>query len=429
MKERLLHYIWQHKLYHAAELETTTHQAIHVIHPGYPHQDAGPDFKQAIISIGDMTWAGNVEIHLKTSDWLQHGHQHDPKYQNIILHIVYSHDMEISKNEQAAFPTLELKDYIPKEILTAYQQLSLSDNLLPCRQQIPEITPLTFTSFISSFAMERLFQKQQNILEMVEACKGNWEEAFFRLLAINFGFKTNTTAFELLGKHLPYRYIAKHAHVQLQVYALIFGQAGMLENEEPEDDDYYAKLQKEYQYLRYKYKLTPIHEKNWNRLRLRPANFPAIRLAQFSELLHHEPDLFKQLISSSPPFLFDSIFSHKPHDYWENHFMFNKSTKSHSITLGKKAIELIVINTIAPFLFAYAHFHGNETLQMHSINLLEETAFEENKTTLFYRDAGFPSKDALCSQAILEIANNFCKKKKCLACAIGSFILKRSIDR
>ena len=422
MTESFLHYLWKHSLYCFVQLKTTDGKTLKIIHPGYPHQDAGPDFKQAIIKINDMIWAGDVEIHLHSSDWFKHGHQDDLKYQSVVLHVVFEHDTDIPRSACELFPTLELKEYIPKKMLEEYLKLSLSENELPCKSQLHQINDLQFAALLSGKAMERLLNRQKMIFDIVNQCQGNWNEAFFRILTINFGFKTNSAAFELLGKSISFKHLLSHANARLQIYALIFGQAGMLEIET--EDSYQKALFSEYQYLKYKYKLTSIHEKNWNYLRLRPKNFPCVRLAQLSELLFRSPDLFQKILLEENIENLSVLFSCKPHDYWQTHYHFSKISKKHDTSLGKNTTNLLLINTVSPILFAYATFHGNSDLQQRAFDILENIPFEENNITQFYKNAGFPAHKALYSQAILELKAHSCSKKKCLDCSIGSYIIK-----
>ena len=425
MTESFLHYVWRHTLYQFADIHTTDGCRLQVVHPGYPHQDAGPDFKQAVIKIDDITWAGDVELHLKSSDWLKHGHQNDAKYRSVILHVVYEHDTDILRMPGEHYPTLALKNYIPQPLLEEYLKLSRSENDLPCQAQLSMLSRLQLTSILSGKAIERLFHKQEHIVSIVNQCQANWEEAFFRILAMNFGFKTNTTAFELLGRSLPFKYIQKHAQVRTQVYALLFGQAGMLE-ENIIEDDYCHALFEEYHYLKYKYRLTPIPEKSWNYLRLRPRNFAALRLAQLSELLHNHPHLFQQMREFPEQEQIEKLFVCSPHPYWETHSKFGKTTTKRDCAPGKETINLLLINTVVPMLFAHAAFHGEEALQQKALTILEQCPFEKNSITMPYKEAGFPTDSALESQAIIELHHHYCKKKRCLDCEVGSTILRRT---
>jgi hypothetical protein len=424
LNEEFLHYIWKNQKYYLSKMQTVAGQTIEIIHEGYAHQDAGPDFKQAIIKIDGIIWIGNVEIHVKSSDWLRHGHQSDLKYQTVILHIVYENDMDIKRNNNEFFPALELKNYIPQKIINEYDKLLFNINELPCQSQLHLLNPLQIASFLMRLNIERLSRKKQNILLVLKACQGDWEECFFRILAISFGFKTNASSFELLAKSLPYKYLQKHLAVRLQVYALIFGQAGLLD--EDLNDEYYQLLHIEYQYLKYKYRLIPIHPSSWNYLRLRPKNFPCIRLAQLSELLYQTPLLFKQLLEGCYAEQLIRLMLCQPDSYWELHSKFGRPAKMGDISLKKESIELLVINTLVPILYAYAEFHGSESLQLQAIEILEQLSFEENYITRQYRAWGFPSKGAVFSQGILELKQHYCLRQACINCDIGKGILRHS---
>jgi hypothetical protein len=414
-------------LYNFKEIKTLDGQALKIVHPGCPHQDAGPDFKEAIIRIDDFVWAGDIELHVKSSDWHKHGHDQDLKYQSVVLHVVHEHDIDVFYENGETIPVLELKNYLSQNLLDEYQRLTLSHNELPCKNQLSEITPLQFTSFLSSLALDRLLRKQRLILKMLPSCQENWEEVFFRFLAIAFGFKTNTTAFEELAKSLSFKYIQKHNHVKIQIAALLFGQAGMLQGDC--EDDYYQILSQEYQFLRYKYRLTPIYEKSWNYLRLRPQNFPSLRIAQFANLLYKKGDIFKRCQENTNADYLASLFGCKADPYWETHYRFGSEIAIQTVALGETAIQLLIINAVIPVLFAYGTFHGNEQLQIEIINLLEQMAFEENRITKLYKESGFPHRSALFSQAILELRSMYCVKKRCIHCLIGKGILKASIEK
>ncbi|MDR1757483.1 MAG: DUF2851 family protein [Bacteroidales bacterium] len=420
--EAFLHHVWRHRLYQFTRLQTISGQEIKVIHPGYPHQDAGPDFKEAIIQIDHITWAGNVEIHVRSSDWLKHGHQQDARYRTVVLHVVFEHDIDISMENKEAMPTLALKQYIADKTIEAYASLTRAKDTLPCRDQLHRVTSLQFAALLSGKVMERLSRKLKTILTQVENCKGDWEEAFFRTLAINFGFKTNASAFELLARSLPYKIVSRHANSRYQTYALIFGQAGMLE--EDYTDSYYKSLQYEYQYLKQKYGLIPMGVDRWNYLRLHPRNFPCIRLAQFSEILHRYPSLFQMIVQNRDRHLPEKLLACTPHEYWETHYYFGKCTRARSAAIGKSTVQLLIINTVITILMAYSRFHGNENVEEYALQLLENLDFEENNITKKYREAGFPDKGALYSQAILELHSHYCQSKRCLSCDIAGIILK-----
>lgn len=421
MNEMLLHYFWKNKMFSVAELETTEHRALRLVKVGHAHRDAGPDFKQAVIRIDGITWVGDVEIHVRTSDWLRHGHQHDKKYQSVILHVVYEDDVELGGN----FPTLELRRYIPPSMVEEYEQMSCSSDLLPCRGILPEVTDLQFAEWLTRLAFGRLERRREEVLAELHACHESWQETAFRRLVGGFGFRTNAPAFELLAKSLPYKYLLKHKDSRLQVYSLVFGQAGMLEQPPDEGDAYCCSLRDEYSYLRYKYGLAPIPVETWNLLRLRPQNFPCVRLAQLSECLYRIPDIIEHLLTDDGLEVLSDLPGFEPHDYWKTHLHFGRASPSHHCMIGTAAFGLLVINVVVPVRLAYAAFRGDEAASERALALLEEAAFERNSITRQYVAAGFPDANALYSQAILELYRHYCTRKRCAYCDIGCLILRR----
>lgn len=420
--ENLLHYMWRNRLFAPCHLISVDGQEIRIVYPGIAHQDAGPDFKQAIIKVGDITWAGDVEIHVNSSDWNQHKHSEDPKYQSVILHVVYRHDVEIERTKGEYYTTLELRNYIPKDMLERYQSLTLSAKTLPCEQQIHQFSSLQFAAFFARLSTERLFRKQEKIFAIHEQCQRDWNETIYRILLENYGFRTNANAFEMLAKSLPYNILLKHHQSKIQVYALLFGQAGLLERD-IEGDEYYSALQYEYNYLKYKYKLTPIQEKCWMLLRMRPHNFPTIRLAQLAEMFSQFPNFFQLITQKTDLSQFYKIFSCIPDEYWQYHFLFGKESKQHHVQMSKETINLLLINTVVPILFAYSTFSGRFEMQERALSILEHLAFEQNYITREYCKAGFPHDNASYSQAILELQKYYCVPKKCLQCNIGIEII------
>lgn len=423
MTEAFLHYLWKHRLFDFMNLKTTAGEPLQIIFPGYHNTDAGPDFRQAIVQIGAMKWAGDVEIHIRSSDWYRHHHQNDEKYLSVALHVVYEHDCEVERRKGELFPTLELRNYIPEEMLAQYQRLMASPGQIPCASYLPGIEPLHLRSLLSSMVMERMLRKQEDVLRMVRECNGDWKETLYRLLAIGFGFKTNVTAFELLAKSLPLKVLTKHADSELQTAALVFGQAGMLERSDV--DDYHDALKYEYDYLRCKYQLMPIGEHHWNLLRLRPPNFPCVRLAQFVALMHDSIDLSELCLECPSVETLKRELSVCANPYWENHYHFGKMTiLKHSVSLGDTAASLLIINTVVPFRFAHHRFFGNENQLERTLALLEELPFENNKRTREFAHTPFPQQNAMDSQALLELSQYYCSPKRCLECAIGEKIVR-----
>jgi hypothetical protein len=421
LSENLLQYVWKNQWFAQEKLQTIHKQPISILNQGFSHQDAGPDFKQAIVKIDGVIWAGNVEVHIRSSDWYKHQHQNDTKYHSVILHVVYEHDQEVFIEQNTPLPTLELKPLLSSQLLLRYSQLLNTSVPLPCKAYLNKIHPLVLQSFLTRLVFDRISRKETHIFEILHSFSEDWEQVLFYVLCQSFGFKTNAPAFEMLAKILPYRILKKHADSHLQVAALIFGQAGMLEDEL--EDTYYQSLQNEYYYLRAKYKLIPCDAKCWNLLRLRPHNFPCIRLAQLGEIIFKHYNLFEEIIIPKNIEYFHNIFINKPHEYWETHYHFGKTSRASKKIMGERSFYLLLINALIPFLYSYSRFTGNNALQEFSVELLELLPFEENHITKKYQHFGFCSKQACNSQALLELHQEYCEKKRCIDCVIGQKIV------
>ncbi|MDR2971392.1 MAG: DUF2851 family protein [Bacteroidales bacterium] len=421
ISEKLLHYIWKNQWFRKEKLETVHKQSVSIINQGFLHQDAGPDFKQAIVKIDDVTWAGNIEIHIRSSDWYRHEHQNDIKYNSVVLHVVYEHDREVFVSNGNLLPTLELQNLLSSQLLLRYNQLIHAQYPLPCEVYIKMIEPLTILSFLGRLAFDRISGRETQILKILHYFSEDWEQTLFFVLCQSFGFKTNAPAFEILGKVLPLKILKKHADSHLQVTALIFGQAGMLEEEL--DDSYYQSLQNEYLYLKAKYRLIPVDGKCWNLLRLRPHNFPCIRLAQLGEIIFNQKDLFAKVTTLQNLDNFHNILVYKPNDYWKTHYYFGKTSRESKKIMGEKSFYLLLINALIPFLYSYSKFKGNEKLQEYSLQLLELLPFEENHITTKYREIGFCARHAGNSQGLLELYHEYCEKKRCIDCGVGQQVI------
>lgn len=422
MKEEFLHYVWQHRHYDFLNAKTTCGQPVVVVSPGYHNHDAGPDFLQAVVDIGGVRWVGSVEIHCRSSDWLRHKHQYDDKYKSVILHVVFEHDMEILLSGQEVVPTMELRDKIPREMYDRYERLVTRQDRLLCRWRLPELDSLVVQNQLSKVLVERMTERQNRYYAMLEACNKDWKELIYRVMAIGFGCKKNGTAFELLAQSLPYKIVRAHQASQLQLYALLFGQSGMLDV--AEKDDYVDKLRYEYDYLRYKYQLSPIGSHQWNWLRLRPQNFPSMRLAQFAQLLFETGELQRDRVLTTPYPQLRQWLSVVPDSYWETHYQLGKSTVEHAAGVGASTADLLIINTIVPLRFCHARFFGDGDLQEDALALLERVGYEDNKTTREFSDSGFPCASAYDSQAQMELMEHYCERKRCLECSIGEKIVR-----
>lgn len=427
MKEEFLHYVWQHRHYDFLGASTTDGKSLEVIFPGYHNQDAGPDFLQAVIVLGGIHWVGSVEIHCRSSDWLRHKHQCDDKYKAVILHVVYEYDCDIFLSDNEVVPTLELKDKIPRDMFIRYDTLMSVPDMLLCRYHLPKVDSLIVQHQLSSVLMERLLRRQSELQQLLNACRQDWNELIYRSLAKGFGCKKNVTAFELLTQSLPYCIIRSHLSSRLQTYALLLGQSGLLDVSGK--DEYGEKLLYEYSYLRHKYRLDPIGAHQWNWLRLRPQNFPTLRIAQFAQLLFETGNMLQANVLKSPEIVLRQWMSVAPDDYWNDHYQFGKTTAWHASGVGMATMDSLIINTIVPIRFAYAKFMGDDAMQEEALSLLEKVNYEENGTTRIFQNSVFPRKSAYESQAQIELMSQYCSPKRCLNCAIGERIVRDILGR
>lgn len=422
MNEEFLHYVWQHRHYVFLNAKTTDGQRLNVVFPGYHNHDAGPDFLQAVVTIDDVRWVGSVEIHCRSSDWLRHRHQFDNKYKSVILHVVYEHDTEIKLGDCECVPTFELKGRISQEMFERYDTLINVPDMLLCRRQLSGVDSLIVQQRLSETLVERVLRRQSGFMSTLESCQHDWNELIYRTLAVGFGCKKNAVAFELLAQSLPYRIVRAHLSSRLQVYALLFGQSGLLDIGEA--DEYMEKLRYEYDYLRYKYRLEPIGAHQWNWLRLRPQNFPTLRLAQFAQMLYETGNTLSDKVLKAGVQKLHNWLSVAPDEYWKTHYQFGKSSPEHASGMGLSTMNSLIINVVVPLRFAYARFSGNEQMQEDTLSLLERIDYEDNKTTRIFAESAFPCRSAYDSQAQLELMDRYCSQKRCLGCAIGERIVR-----
>ncbi len=420
MKEEFLQFIWEHGLFTKNDLKTTDGRSVEIISTGQPNSDSGPDFFNAKIRIGDTVWAGNIEIHQKSSHWYQHKHDMNAAYDNVILHVVESFDRPVRVGMHD-LPTLEIR--YPEEIATNYEGLLRSVQWIPCQEQLPKYDPFLIRFWFSSLMIDRLQSKTNDILAILEQNKNNWNETFYQLLARNFGMKTNALPFELLAKSLPLQVLSKHKTNLFQLEALLFGQSGLL-NETLLGDDYYLSLRKEYSFLYQKYGLSGIELHTWKFMRLRPINFPTVRIAQLAMLIHHSSALFSQILETENLEELRKLFDVKASEYWDNHYRFNKiSDDNHPKTLGEIAFNNLVINTIVPLLFVYGDQHLNQAMKDRALLLLDKLNPESNQIIRKWNELGIESRTAFETQALLQLKNKYCDCKKCLNCQLGAKII------
>ena len=420
--EQLLHYVWKHKIFPLKELKTTTGQQVEVIDTGLANTDAGPDFFNAKLKLDGVLWIGNIEIHERSSDWFKHGHHADTGYNSVILHIASEIDTEISRSNGERIPQIQL--ICPEAVRTNYKELLETDSYPPCYRIIPSLPPFTAHSWMTALQMERFEQKATLLNERLKRCQGNWEDAFFITLARNFGFGLNGDAFETWAHRLPFRAVDKHRNDLFQIEAIFFGQAGILEDSD--GDGYYLRLKKEYIYLQHKFGLIPMDASLWRFLRLRPANFPHIRIAQLVCLYHRAYGLLSRIMETETLQGVRDILKGGTSEYWLTHYTFGGSSPSRPKTLSNTSLDLLIINTVVTFLYAYGLHKGNRVLCARAGSFLEELKAENNYITRMWEQCGMKASNAADSQALIQLKKEYCDKKKCLYCRIGYEYLKRS---
>lgn len=418
MTERLLQFIWQFQYFNRSQLAVSSGEPLQIIFPGNINSNQGPDFSNAKIRIGKTTWAGSVELHLKTSDWKKHNHQNDKNYQNVILHIVWEND---ETEIESQVPILELRDRVSKLLLTRYAELMNSKGFIPCGKNITSVKDITWQAWKERLVAERLLRKSKTVELHLIQNKFHWEETFWWLLARNFGFLVNADAFEQVAKSISINILAKHKNQLQQVEALLFGQAGLLQ--ENFSEDYPELLQREYNFLKKKYKLVKIHQPI-HFLRMRPGNFPSIRLAQLAVLITESSHLFSKIKEASSVDQIKKWFDITANDYWHYHYRFDESSSFKKKKLGDTMINNIIINSICPVLFAWGNYHQDDNYKNKALGWLEEVSPEKNSITKGFQLLGIDNKNACESQALIELKNEYCIKKRCLDCAVGNTLLK-----
>lgn len=419
-KEELLHHIWQHRLFQTQALRTVDGQLLELIRSGQLNTNAGPDFRNARIKIGGTDWAGNVEIHVRASDWLQHQHQHDAAFSNIILHVVFEDDL---KQSLGSFPTLELKALISDQVLSRYEKLSTSVDELPCGPQFMDVPEPVRSIWLDSLLVARLQRKSEWMNQLLDQCQGDLEQAFMMVFFRAFGMKVNAEPFELLARNTSWKVLSKHQNDLFQLEAMLFGNAGFLEHPL---DEYQHQLEKEYDFLRHKYSFEPMDKKLWKFLRLRPANFPTLRIAQLAALFHRTGAFLRWFSQLEAQIEIDSLRVW-PSEYWRTHYNFGSESKPLAKQIGATMAQQLLINSVAPFLFVMADREAKPELHDRSMTVLEQLQAERNVKVECFSKLGLQVPDAARSQALIELKTNYCDHKKCLICSMGANILKRDL--
>lgn len=425
MTERLLQFIWQFQYFNKSELATTNGEVVQILNPGQYNTNQGPDFSDAKIIIGNTIWAGSIELHIKTSDWQKHHHQRDNKYKNVILHVVWEDDLPNSVN---SVPVLELKDKLSKLLLNRYEELMNSSAFIPCEKMIHNVRNITWASWKERLLAERLQRKSKEVEEFLKQNNYHWEETFWWILARNFGMKVNAAVFEEMARSIPLQVLAKHKNQIHQLEAILLGQAHLLEgnyirNDLFGEEDYPSMLQREYQFYKRKYKLRKVHMQPLF-LRMRPGNFPTIRLAQLAMLIHDSVHLFSRIKEADSVNDVKKWMDVTANDYWHYHYRFYEPSAFKMKKPGSVMIENIIINTVAPVLFAFGNYQGENKYKDKALQWLEDTAAESNSITKGFHLLSIENKNAYDSQSLIELKNEYCNKKRCLECSVGNAILK-----
>lgn len=420
--EDFLHYLWKFRLFSQQELKTSLGEILEIMTVGIHNKNAGPDFENAKIRIGDTLWAGNVEIHLRSSDWERHRHQLDEAYENVILHVVGQHDQKIFRTDGTEIPVFVLGELIPPNIAANYNRLIECMNWIPCEKQLIHVDQFHIKNWLSRVLIERLEEKSDTVNDILLEFKGSWDDAFYIVLARNFGFKTNAVPFEMLARSLPQQLLARYKNSPLQIEALILGQSGFLSGDFKEE--YPQALKKEYQFLEKKHSLKPIDKYLWKYMRLRPQNFPAIRLAQFAALILKSNHLFSRILDEKDVKMIIRMFNNLPiNSYWQTHYRFEVECAKSSGHLGEQSVNNILTNTVAVFLFAFGKKTGSEIYMNRSLSLLENLSPEINGVINRFKEIGVHAENAYFAQSLMQLKKSYCDQKKCLSCGIGTKLL------
>ena len=426
MTEAFLHYLWKMKLLNVHDLHCVAGEKIQILSAGELNPNAGPDFLNARIKIDDTDWAGNVEIHIRSSDWMRHLHDRDAGYNNVILHVVYEYDKEILDNHKQPIPCLEMKNSYDHSMYDRYGKLMMSSDWIPCEAHFKNVSPFVKKAWLHRLLVERLENKTGPIFEALEQNQNNWQEVFYQQLAAAFGTKVNAHPFWLLARSIPEKILAHHKNNLKSIEALLFGTAGLLEAKF--NEAYPNELKKEFSFLKKKYNLKPLKAEVWKFLRLRPPNFPTVRLAQFAMLIHCSSHLFSRLIEIKDVNELRALFDVQASEYWNNHYRFGKSSSQSKKKIGKQVIDLLLLNTVAPIFCAYGKYRDEQVYVERAIRLLESLPPEKNAVIQGWKNIGWNAEDSFESQALLQLKNLYCNKFLCLECAIGQQILKPKKD-
>ncbi len=423
MNEEFLYYVWKYKIFTDINLQTSDTKEVSILKAGIHNKNSGPDFLNAQVKIDHQLWAGNVEMHVKSSDWYLHKHEEDTNYDAVILHVVWEHDVDVFMKNNKPLPTLELKNFVSKELLENYNSLVYhQQKFIPCENQLTTIDEFLLNNWLERLYFERLEHKSTFIKELLLDTNADFEAVLFQLLAKNFGLKVNGEPFLQLATSMDFSVVRKERFDLEQLTALFFGQAGFLE--EDLEEHYHQQLKEKYRYLKHKHKLNSISKNTFQFFRMRPQNFPTIRIAQLASLLYTHQNIFSKLMNINKKEDFYDLFSFEVDAFWKTHYTFESDSKKSPKKLTKSFVDLIIINTIIPLKFVYLQSRGAVD-ENGIIQLIKQVSSEKNSIISNFATLGIKAENAMESQALLELKNNYCTKKRCLQCAIGNSLLKK----
>jgi hypothetical protein len=422
MNEAFLQYIWQYQYFDKTDFQTTTGEAISILLPGFKNTNAGPDFLNAKIKIGEVIWIGHVEIHINSSEWIDHRHHLDAAYENVILHVVWKENQFILQKDKSKLPSIELKGRVSEDLLIRYRRLVNQPETIPCAHHLADIPEIKKLAMIEKALVERLESKSLLVHAHLKNNGNDWEQTAFHILCKNFGFKINSPAFERLAEVMPHKLLLKHSQL-LQVEALLFGQAGFLDDDK--NDSYFLLLKREYDILGRKYSLDQkrMNRSQWKFLRLRPANFPTIRIAQLAALIVNQKNIFSKIVDAASYKDLMSMFSITQSEYWQTHYRFDYPTEESIAGLGESSVHNLLINSVIPLLVAYGKARDEQAFVDRAIGFLQQIPSEENAILSRWKKQNVASVSAADSQGLIELFNNYCLKRRCLDCNIGFSIL------
>ena len=419
MSERLLQFIWQFQYFNTRSLLTSAGETVNVQFQGHYNTNQGPDFTDARIRIGNTTWVGNVELHISSSDWKKHGHQHDPNYSNVVLHVVWEDDLP-----EQGMPVLELSSRVPKILLGQYNDWMESTSFIPCDKSVTTLPDAPWQAWKEQLLNERLLLKTDNITTMLAQNNHHWEETCWWLLARYFGGPVNAESFEEIARSIPLSLLHRHTSHLRHLEALLIGQAGLLEDIGP-DEEYPLLLQEEYRFLKHKYGLRPSSIRPAF-LRMRPSGFPGLRLAQLAMLVHTTTHLLSRILEAESEVELRKWLDVSASEYWHFHYRFGDHSSYRIKRIGRSTIDRLIINAAVPILFAYGNYFGISSCNQKALHWLEQIDAEQNPVIRGFAELGLKTRHAWDTQALMGLKINYCEKRQCLDCAVGNHILQKA---